>query len=70
VHPYVQDPRVTDRRMRELMTRSERIRRALAEKEDVLRSQPVALRDPEGLVQVVKLDTGPIDRCADERVAS
>jgi hypothetical protein len=36
----------------------------------VLRSQPVALRDPEGLVQVVKLDTGPIDRCADERVAS
>jgi aryl-alcohol dehydrogenase-like predicted oxidoreductase len=45
MHPYVQDQRVTARRMRDLMTRSERIRLAHATKEQALLLEPIAMRD-------------------------
>ncbi len=71
MHPYVQNAGVTNRRMRDLMTRSERIRHAHVAKRERLAFQPVALRDPGELVQIVRLQADDqLERCADERIAS
>ena len=68
MHPYMQDMRVTYRRMNELVTRSEGVRRSRAGRECA--AEPVALQDPGELVNVVKLAADDCGCRADERIAS